>query len=143
MSDSSNHGIFQARVPEWVAISFIQRIFPTRGSNPGLPHSRQTLYHLSHQGSSNSFKKAFLSLLSVLWNFAFNWANFSLSPLPFTSLLSSAICEASTDKHFVFLHFFFFGMVLVTASCTLQTSIQSSSGTLSSRSNLSFMLLVG
>ena len=25
--------------------------FPTHGSNPGLPHCRQTLYHLSHQGS--------------------------------------------------------------------------------------------
>ena len=25
--------------------------FPTQGSNPGLPHCRQTLYHLSHQGS--------------------------------------------------------------------------------------------
>ena len=28
-----------------------QRIFPTQGSNLGLPHSRQMLYHLSHQGS--------------------------------------------------------------------------------------------
>ena len=26
-------------------------IFPTQGSNPDLPHSRQILYHLSHQGS--------------------------------------------------------------------------------------------
>ena len=25
--------------------------FPTQGSNPGLPHCRQMLYHLSHQGS--------------------------------------------------------------------------------------------
>ena len=29
----------------------LQGIFPTRGLNPGLPHCRQTLYHLSHQGS--------------------------------------------------------------------------------------------
>ena len=29
----------------------LQRIFPTQRSNPGLPHCRQTLYHLSHQGS--------------------------------------------------------------------------------------------
>ena len=28
-----------------------QGIFPTQGSNPGLPHCRQTLYHLSHQGN--------------------------------------------------------------------------------------------
>ena len=29
----------------------LQRIFLTQGSNPGLPHCRQTLYHLSHQGN--------------------------------------------------------------------------------------------
>ena len=29
----------------------LQRIFPNQGLNPGLPHCRQTLYHLSHQGS--------------------------------------------------------------------------------------------
>ena len=28
-----------------------QRIFPTQGSNPGLPRCRQTVYWLSHQGS--------------------------------------------------------------------------------------------
>ena len=32
---SSLHGILQARVLEWVAISFHQGIFPTQGSNPG------------------------------------------------------------------------------------------------------------
>ena len=29
----------------------LQGIFPTQGSNPGLPHYRQTLYLPSHQGS--------------------------------------------------------------------------------------------
>ena len=29
----------------------LQGIFPTQGSNPGLSHCRQSLYHLSHQGS--------------------------------------------------------------------------------------------
>ena len=47
---SSIHGIFQARGLEWVAIS------SSRGSSwprdrPDLPHCRQTLYPLSHQGS--------------------------------------------------------------------------------------------
>ena len=28
----------------------LQGIFPTQGLNPGLPHCRQTLYHLSHKG---------------------------------------------------------------------------------------------
>ena len=38
-----------------------QEIFLTQGLNPGLPHCRQTLYHLSHQGSLYS-----LSLLKIL-----------------------------------------------------------------------------
>ena len=31
--------------------SLLQGIFPTQGSNPGLPHCRQILYQLSHKGS--------------------------------------------------------------------------------------------
>ena len=31
--------------------ALLQGIFPTQGSNPGLPHCRQILYCLSHQGS--------------------------------------------------------------------------------------------
>ena len=55
-----------------------------------------------------------------------------LSPLPFTSHLFSAVCKASSDSHFAFLLFFFLGMILITASCTMsQTSVHSSSGTLS------------
>ena len=30
--------------------ALLQEIFPTQGSNPGLLHPRQILYHLSHQG---------------------------------------------------------------------------------------------
>ena len=32
--------------------ALLQGIFPIQGSNPGLPHCRRFLYHLSHQGSS-------------------------------------------------------------------------------------------
>ena len=32
--------------------SLLQEIFPTQGLNPGIPHCRQTLYRLSHQGSA-------------------------------------------------------------------------------------------
>ena len=56
--------------------------------------------------------------ISFLFSFAFSFSSFS------------AICKASSDNHFAFLHFFF--LVLVSASCTmLQTSVHSSSGTLS------------
>ena len=44
-------GILQARILEWVAFPFSRRIFPTQGSNPGLPHCRQILYQLSCKGS--------------------------------------------------------------------------------------------
>ena len=33
------------------SLSLLQGIFPTQGSNPGLPHCGQILYHLSHKGS--------------------------------------------------------------------------------------------
>ena len=56
-----------------------------------------------------SLKKAVLSLLAVLWNSAFSWIYLSLSPLLFTSLLSSAICKAFSDDHFAFLLFFSLG----------------------------------
>ena len=48
---SSVHGISQARVLEWVAISFSRGIFLTQESNPRLPHCEQTLCRLSPQGS--------------------------------------------------------------------------------------------
>ena len=51
---SSVHGILQARVLEWVAMPSSRGIFPTQGLNPGLPHCRQILYHLSHQDLSHN-----------------------------------------------------------------------------------------
>ena len=42
------HGIFQST---GVGCYFLlQGIFPTKGLNPGLPHCRQTLHPLNHQG---------------------------------------------------------------------------------------------
>ena len=32
------------------SLSLLQGIFPAKGSNPGLPHCRQILYHLNHTG---------------------------------------------------------------------------------------------
>ena len=52
-----------------------------------------------------SWRKAFLSLLAILWNSAFRWVYLSFSSLPFASFLFSAICKASSDNHFAFLPF--------------------------------------
>ena len=77
-----------------------------------------------------SLRKAFLSLLVILWNSSFRWVYLSFSPLPFASLLFTAICKASSDNHFAMLLFFRLGMVWITASYTvLWTSIHSSSDT--------------
>ena len=38
------------------SLSLLQRIFPTQGSNPGLPHCRRILYQLSHKGSPRILK---------------------------------------------------------------------------------------
>ena len=61
---------------------------------------------------------------------AFRRVYLSVSSLPL-AFLFSAICKASSDNRFAFLHFLFFGMVLITASCTMsRTSVHSSSGTI-------------
>jgi len=49
-----------------------------------------------------SLKKAFLSLLAILWNSAFRCFYLSFAPLLFASLLFTAICKASPDSHFGF-----------------------------------------
>ena len=46
---SSVRGIFQARVLEWLPF-LLQGMFLTQGLNLGLPHCKQMLYRLSHQG---------------------------------------------------------------------------------------------
>ena len=43
------------------SLSLVQGIFPTPGSNPGLPHCRQIPYQLSYQGSPAHRTEVFLS----------------------------------------------------------------------------------
>ena len=43
-----------------------------------------------------SLRNAVLSIVAI-WNSAFRWVYLSFSPSPFTSLLFSAICKASSD----------------------------------------------
>ena len=68
------HGLQHARLPcpsptprawtnsrplnRWcqLTISLLQGIFPTQGSNPGLPHCRWILYQLSHKGNPRILK---------------------------------------------------------------------------------------
>ena len=38
------------------SLSFLQGVFATQGSNPGLPHCRRILYQLGHKGSPSEVK---------------------------------------------------------------------------------------
>ena len=48
---SSVHGDSPGKNTAVGCHALLQGIFPTQGSNPGLPHCRRILYHLSHEGS--------------------------------------------------------------------------------------------
>ena len=59
------------------SLSLLQGIFPTQGSNPGLPHFRRILYQLNHKGSQKG-KKPMAELLVLL---TLNW--WVLASLPY------------------------------------------------------------
>ena len=49
-----------------ISLSLLQGIFPTQGSNPGLPHCRQILYQVSY-GSFHQFSCLVVSDSATLW----------------------------------------------------------------------------
>ena len=86
-----------------------------------------------HEGGYLHF--SFLSLLALLWNSEFRWVIF-----PFLHclllLFFSQLFVRPPRTSFVFPHFFFLGIVLITACYTMsQTLVHSSSGTVSIRYN--------
>ena len=116
----SIHGIFQARVLEWAAISFSRGLFPTQGVNLGLPHCRQALYHLSHQESyTNSIwdfyslpEGSFLNFMQIRWYGFFQGLgmgdNPSLSRISLRFLPNSTICPCYPYLHLCSSLFFLF-----------------------------------
>ena len=102
---SSVHRILQARILEWVAISFSMKrslVFPI------LLFSSIFLHW--------PLRKAFLSLLAILWNSALKWVYLSLSTLSLAPPVFSSTCKAASGNHFAFLYFFFLRMVLIPVS---------------------------
>ena len=106
--DSTVHGILQARMLEWVAFPFSKGIFPTQGSNPGLPHCRQIVYQLSHKGSPrilewvaytissrSSWPRNQTGVSCIAGRFFTNWA-IREAPLP-RNLLQNLHCLRSVD----------------------------------------------
>ena len=70
-------GILQARILKWVAMPSSRGIFTTQGSNPGLLHCRQILYHLSHYFCS-SHMLARLCSKSFKLGFSSTWTKLDL-----------------------------------------------------------------
>ena len=58
-------GIFSGKNTGVGCHFLLQGIFLTQGLNPGLPHCRQILYHLSHQGSPFSAYDTYKSPISL------------------------------------------------------------------------------
>ena len=72
---------------EMGSLSLLQGIFPTQGSNPGLPHCGRILYQLSHKGNSrilewivypfssrSSWPRNWIGVSCIAGGFFTNWA---------------------------------------------------------------------
>ena len=77
-----------------------QGIFPTQGSNPGLPHCRWILYQLSHQGSPKE----------SLYQFSLRWAFYENIHLP--SLILWNLVQCFALLHFIVISLYYGNMLL-------------------------------
>ena len=99
---------------DWMPWSSFSECWALSQCSLGISNFLEVISRLSHSIVFLYFfalmaKEAFLSPLAIPWNSASKWVYLSFSPLPLVSLLFSAICKASSDSHFAFLHFFFSG----------------------------------
>ena len=71
LRDSFVHGILQARILEWVAMPYLQGIFPTQGLNPcllSLLHWQAGSLPLARPGKPKDiYRFYFLDISSVKW----------------------------------------------------------------------------
>ena len=105
--------ISSASVRSILLLSFIVHIFAWNIPLVSLIFLKRSLvFHILLFSSISlhwSLRKAFLSLIAILWNSAFRWVYISFSSLLLASLLFSAICKTSSDNHFAFFAFLFLG----------------------------------
>ena len=80
--------------------ALLQGIFPTSGSNPGLPHCRSIIYHLSHKGSprrlewvaypfsrGNSWPRNQIRVSCIAGRFFTSWVTQALFPVLYNKTL--------------------------------------------------------
>ena len=93
--------------------SFLQRNFPNQGSNSGLLHCRQVLYHLSYREVTYNYSAAYHKFWSILFPFLFISRHFLISSS--AHWFSVAHCLLSTCLWFS--HFSFCNWFQVSYSC--------------------------
>ena len=81
------HGILQARILEWVAISFSRRIFPTQVSNPHL-------LHLLHCRAKNGLNWASGGCKALVEGMQLEW----ILPCLLTHYLTRRRCQAHLTR---------------------------------------------
>ena len=95
------HEILQARILESGSYSLLQGIFLTHGSNPGLLHCRQILYHLNHQGSPFLLHILLMhKVCQAVWPKKQSCLHHRLAPFnPWLSLVNFHVTHRSNPKH--------------------------------------------
>ena len=96
------HGILQARILEWIAISFSRGSSWPRGE-PGLLHCRQILYHLSQQGSWKYLKALLTSGFSFLGLLqGWSWVSWRPEPLLSSGFLLPSITRGHLPSTYLY-----------------------------------------
>ena len=88
----------------------LQEIFPTQGSNPGLLKCRQTLYHLSHQGSPKYKSRLYLTRENYVAELIDKWT--SLLSLVFWFLLLVNLISHNDLRKCIFQSSLFFHLTV-------------------------------
>ena len=77
------------------SLSFLQGIFPTQGSNPGLPHCRQILYQLSHKGSPRILEGSLSLLQEIFLTRESNWGLLHCRWISYQLSYQGALCNVA------------------------------------------------
>ena len=89
---SSVHGVSQARILEWIVISFLQRILLTQGLNRHLLHWQADSLPLSHKEIPSVYLLCYVQLLSYVQLFTTPWTVAHQAPLSM-GILQARILE--------------------------------------------------
>ena len=95
-----------ARILEWIPIPFSRKSFPTQRPNPGVPHCRQTLYRLSHQGSLYINIYKYIFLLSIHLSLS-SLSSGSLSCIQMLTIVNNAAMNMGVEMTFQIPDFIF------------------------------------